>query len=83
MRLGTRVTLLEHCVKNFNFLHMSCSQLAKRGLNVVLISRSEEKLNKVATEISELMHNNVIVVSVCLSVSILFVCLSTLDPPSL
>ena len=40
---------------------MSCFQLAKRGLNVVLMSRSEEKLNKVATEISELMHNSVVV----------------------
>lgn len=29
-------------------------QLAKRGLNVVLMSRSEEKLNEVATEISKL-----------------------------
>ena len=29
-------------------------QLARQGLNVVLMSRSEEKLNKVATEISEL-----------------------------
>ena len=30
-------------------------QLARQGLNVVLMSRSEEKLNKVATEISELL----------------------------
>ena len=30
-------------------------ELARQGLNVVLMSRSEEKLNKVATEISELL----------------------------
>ena len=33
-------------------------QLAKRGLNVVLMSRSEEKLSKVAAEISKLHHGN-------------------------
>ena len=34
-------------------LSLSLSQIAKRGLNVVLMSRSEQKLNKVAAEISE------------------------------
>ena len=38
------------------YIHVCVSQLAKRGLNVVLMSRSEEKLNKVATEIRKEQH---------------------------
>lgn len=30
-------------------------ELAKRGMNIVLVSRTLEKLEKVATEISELL----------------------------
>ena len=38
------------------FLYLPHIQLARQGLNVVIMSRSEEKLQKVADEISEFMY---------------------------
>ena len=47
------------CVIGDNIHPYSCylKQLARQGLNVVLMSRSQEKLNKVAKEISESKNN--------------------------
>ena len=49
-------------------------QLARQGLNVMIISRSEEKLQKVAEEISELpllssIHHSITVVILNLELS--------------
>ena len=49
----TNFPIIEFTLSLYLSLSLSLSQLARRGLNVVLMSRSEQKLNKVAAEISE------------------------------
>ena len=53
---GYAVEVCGICVWAYGNVYMTvweCAQLAKRGLNVVIMSRSEEKLQKVADEISK------------------------------
>ena len=49
------------------FIYLLLVQLAKRGMNVVLISRSEDKLNAVAEEFGKILLRLVKISHVCWS----------------